>query len=203
IIKEGTASGISDDTLNSAVRAIEDEEVALFWQMVAEGDLAGAYWMARSMAVSRQSPAPDWLLGAVQAARWLHRGYNLSVQSYLTQLVRSQKQPGNSDTEAHLGLAAALRPTLFAPSTGLIGWLSVPRCCPEFHLLVTSIQQFANFNIALGPNQLLDIANEKKREQAVVDAAQNVRRWLDNAPMRRLKYRIADDVWRHLVSKDG
>ncbi len=203
IIKEGTASGISDDTLNSAVRAIEDEEVALFWQMVAEGDLAGAYWMARSMAVSRQSPAPDWLLGAVQAARWLHRGYNLSVQSYLTQLVRSQKQPGNSDTEALLGLAAALRPTLFAPSTGLIGWLSVPRCCPEFHLLVTSIQQFANFNIALGPNQLLDIANEKKREQAVVDAAQNVRRWLDNAPMRRLKYRIADDVWRHLVSKDG
>lgn len=174
---------------------------AFLWALVAEGDLPGAYWLARSRAVAeRGCPVEDWLLKAVQGAQWL------SVQPLFTNdllEITRQHQPDRHGAQGLLGLAAALCPALTAPESGLSAWLSAPDCCPPLHSVVTAVGEFARSGRALRPEDLLGAEGDAQREESICEASQEVKRWLDEAPMRRMKIKRATDVWYNLVRPQG
>jgi len=170
--------------------------------LVAEDDLPGAYWLARSLAAAQVVPAaPDWLLAAAQGARWLSSDSDaLAVD--LLQITTGQAPPAD-DAQAMIGLAAALRPVLIAPATGLLGWLKAPECCPVARDLVAAINDFAKLGVSLHPEDVQGAAGTQQREAAIAEAARSAARWLEEAPRTRPKYKRAADVWRHLVDARG
>lgn len=175
---------------------------ALLWAFIAEDDLPAAYWLTRALQASeRTPPLPDWLLEAAQGARWLSPDSEAFASALLE--IAKHHQPTSDNEQTLIGLAAALRPALIAPFSGLIDWLRVPTCCPDLHDLVTAVRAFANRGIALRPEDLLGVAGADQREAARIEAARAAQRWLDEAPQRRPKFKRASDVWRHLVSHHG
>lgn len=173
---------------------------ALLWALIAEDDLPAAYWLARSLVASTHTYVPDWLLAAVQGARWLSFESEAFVHDLLE--IAQNYQPASDDVQILIGLSAALRPTLIAPVSGLIGWLKVPDCCPALHDLVTAVSAFASLGIALRPEDLLGVAGAEQRAIALTEATQAAERWLDEAPTRRTKLKRASDVWRRLAKGD-
>lgn len=98
---------------------------SFFWELLAADDLAGAYWLIRSLeAQGYTPPVPAWLVQAVQGARWLE----MDADSFVADLSRIARnhQPGGKEVEELLGLAASLRPAVIAPASGMLGWLRVP-----------------------------------------------------------------------------
>jgi hypothetical protein len=92
----------------------------LLWTLIAEDDIPAAYWLTRSLiALGHATPVPDWLLAAVQGARWLAPGSETFVSDLLD--ITKTSQPISDDVQVLLGLAAALRPALIAPVSGMLG----------------------------------------------------------------------------------
>lgn len=190
-----------------AARALQVDDSQSNWSLflaalVAEDDLPGAYWLARSLAATQVVPAvPDWLVAAAQGARWLCSDSDaLAVD--LLQITTGQAPPAD-DAQAMIGLAAALRPVLIAPATGLLGWLKAPECCPAARDLVAAINDFAKLGVSLHPEDVQGAAGAQQREAAIAEAARRAARWLEEAPRTRPKYKRAADVWRHLVETRG
>ena len=175
---------------------------ALLWALIAEDDVPAAYWLTLSLVASgHAAPVPDWLLAAVQGARWLGPDSETFVSNLLD--ITKTSRPNSDNVHVLLGLAAALRPALIAPVSGMLGWLSSPSWCPALHGLVTAVSTFASTGIALRPEDLLGVAGAEQREAALTEAAHAVRRWLDEALGQRLKLKRASDVWRSLVGSGG
>jgi phosphoglycolate phosphatase-like HAD superfamily hydrolase len=147
------------------------------------------------------APVPDWLLAAVQGARWVVPASDMFVPDLLK--ITKSFQPTSDDVHALLGLAAALRPALIAPFSGVLDWLRIPSCCPALHSLVTAVHTFASAGIALQPEDLLGVTGAEQRELALIDAAQAARRWLEEASGQRVQHKQASDVWRALTESGG
>lgn len=179
---------------------------AFLWSLIAEDDLPAAYWLAKSL-TSRDltAPAPDWLLAAIQGARWLSPDSKEFANDLLE--IATNHQPAtdgaSSDVQKMLGLAAALRPVLIAPYSGLIDWLTVPSSCPALHEVVTRISAFASRGIIVRPETLLGITGAEERQAKLRDTVSTAERWLQEAPQRRMKVRRAAAVWRHLTGPKG
>lgn len=174
---------------------------SLVWALVAEDDLPAAYWLTRSLAASeRSTPLPSGLLAAAQGARWLSPDSDMYVYDLLELVQGCRVAP--EPVQEMIGLAAALRPTLVAPHSGLVGWLDIRACEPIFHDLATNVREFADLGVTLRPEDLLGVAGAEQRKAALVEAAQAATRWLDEAPERRTKLIRASDVWRRFVKQD-
>lgn len=175
---------------------------ALQWTLIAEDDLPGAYWLARSLAASASAaPVPSWLIVAVQGARWLTG----NLEAYIDDLrqIALHEQPAADEASRLMALAAALRPTLLTPAAGLVSWLSGPAGPPQLRELVEAVERFASTGIALRPEDLHGVAGADQREAALLDVAASARQWIFEAPQRRTIYAGADRIWREIVGPRG
>lgn len=172
----------------------------LAWSMVAENDLAGAYWLVRSLAaMGRSVPVPDWLLAASHASRWVTPDKPGLVQDLL-KIARNHEPEIAAPAESVLALAAALIPALVTPFSGMIGWLNTPSCCPALHEFVSSIHAFASIGFGLQYEDILGATGDKQRSESILAASREAHRWLDEAPTRRKR---VTSVWRALVGSKG
>lgn len=183
----------------SGPKAAGAEYNSLFWSQIAQGDLAGAYWLARSLEIQGlTAPAPDWLVAALQASQWLtYETPDLAQE--LAKIVESNEL--SSDPTHHmLALAAALNPALIEPSSQMMAWLEASSCCAELRSLIMAVKSFAALGIALQPGDASAVANVQQRDDNVGAAARAVKRWLDEAPRRRKR---ANLVWGALLGARG
>ena len=179
------------------------DHVGLMWSLVAKDDLAGAYWIAKSLAdqgaVSAQLPT---LLMAAQTARWLtpeSRGF----VGDLFDIVSETETPFDDDAHVMLALAAAIQPSLIAPETNLFAWLGTPNCLPSLDKIVAPIRKFANLGHPLGPEFVRGDEWHSRLEGLIVDSGSRACEWLQDAEKRRHNLPRANNVWRHLCAKDG
>jgi hypothetical protein len=180
---------------------VDSDEVwkDLLWDLVAEDDLAGAYWLARSLtAQGRPAPVPEWLLAALQASRWI-TAETLELSRGLLEITQAHTPEGALELEL-LALAAALQPALVAPSTGMMSWLNAPPACAALRELTSTVQTFAGYRLGLHPEDALGVAGEEERDEAVARAAREACRWLEEALTRRER---VTSVWRGLTGPRG
>ena len=189
-------------TLNPRFRPTSDH-AALMWSLVADDDLAGAYWIAKSLAIQGQVPAHlPALLKAAQAARWL----SPESRDFVEDLFVTVSQTNASfDDDAYnmLGLAASIQPSITAPETNLLAWLVAPSRLPSLGILVSSIRNFANWGYALGPEHIRGDEWHRRIQDLIGEASSNARTWLGDSNKRYHKIVRANSVWRHLCTDGG
>ncbi|MCL6622239.1 MAG: hypothetical protein K6T55_09075 [Syntrophobacterales bacterium] len=180
-----------------------DSWEAYFWELVAQDDLAGAYWLCRSLeAQGLSAPVPSQVMAAVQGVRWLKDdGEELATD--LSRLAAQVDRPGRDDAAVMLGLAAALRGCLILPANDMFGWLQVPHCLmPEGGGLVGAVQDCVQKGCRLFSLDLLEAGKAEERETAIQEVCRKVRDRLEEAQVARLKIRRASQVWNYMARKD-
>lgn len=204
-IKEEVAAHEEEVTKEAEAEPKEEPEgwEAYFWQLIAQDDLSGAYWLCRSLEAQQTPPSvPSQVVAAVQGVRWL-KDDGGDLADDLGRLIAQVEQPGRGDEAVMLGLAAALRGCLILPPNNMFGWLQVPHCLKqEGEELVGAVQDFVQKGCRLFPLDLLEAGKVEERQGAIKEVSQKIRRWLEEAPAGRLKIRRASLVWSHMVRKD-
>ena len=172
----------------------------LFCQKLAEDDLTGAYWLTRSrIAGGLSTPVADWLLAAVQGARFVAAS-TPGLARDLHRIAHMHAPDDDSPAQEMLATAAAAYAILVAPSSDFLSWLRHPSVCAGLRPLVAAIESFAGYNVSLHPEDALGVAGEEQRAEAIQAAALAARRWLDEAPTRRKR---VSSVWRSLIGPKG
>lgn len=175
---------------------------AFLWALIAENDLPGAYWLARSLeATDSPCPVPHWLLAAVQGGQWLSFESG-SFQDEFSAVVNNHPELSN-EYDLAMGIAAVLRSILIVPHRGLSIWLKPSKLSPSLHEIVTAVSDFNQNGIALRPEDLLGVAGAEKREAAMALTVQQAKRWLKEAPNRRTTIGRGASIWQSLVGHRG
>ena len=177
---------------------------ALGWSLLAKGDWAGAYWLARSLQTAgRDIPVAPQLLAVLQGSRWLENDPDKFVLDILE--IASEWAPQNTTFEQLLGLSAALRPSLIAPqTTGLIGWLPQrDEINPALGALADAVRTFASAGHALQDADLQVVKGKKNHQKILEHTVGQARRFLATNKDSRLKFKGATKVLHHLVSQNG
>ena len=179
------------------------DHTELMWSLVAEDDLAGAYWISKSLAAQGQVPANlPTLLKAAQAAKWLSPESRDFVEDLFA--IVSQTDPSfGGDAYVMLGLAASIKPSIIAPETNLLAWLNAPSCFPSLGKLVTPVRNFANLGYALGPEHIRGDEWHRRLQNLIGEAKSNARMWLEDSSRRHHNFGRANTVWRLLCTKEG
>ncbi len=176
---------------------------SLGWSLLAEDDLAGAYWLARSRkAAGRNVPVAPELLAVIQGSRWLENDTD-SLVSDIRQIV---SEWGSQDTtsERLLSLAAALRPSLVAPHTGLVSWLPQrEEVNPLLGTLAEDVRAFASAGHPLRAEDMRSVEGGETHEEQIREIGEQARLFLENNRSRRLKFKRATTVLRWLVGQEG
>ena len=176
--------------------------ISLGWGLLAEGDWAGAYWLAVSLkAAGRDVPVAPELLAVLQGSSWLENDTDSLVRDILE--VASGWTPQNT-AERLLGLAAAMRPNLIAPYTGLVGWLpQKDEINSALGTLADAIRTFAGAGYPLRSEDLQGVENQANLTESIQDTVEKARRLLESNQSRRLKMLRATSVLRRLVDQGG
>lgn len=181
----------------------DEHWVSLGWSLLAEGDWAGAYWLARSLkAAGRDVPVTPELLAVLQGAHWLENDTDSLV--FDIQQIASEYTPQSTTSDRLLGLAAALRPSLVAQHTGLVSWL--PQKEEVNHVLGTlaeAVRTFASAGHPLRPEDLQGVEGMATREQVIRETTEQADRFLATNQVSKLKLKRATDVLHHLVRQNG
>ena len=176
----------------------------LGWSLLAKGDWAGAYWLARSLQTAgRDIPVAPQLLAVLQGSRWLENDPDKFVLDILE--IASEWAPPNTTFEQLLGLSAALRPSLIAPqTTGLIGWLPQrDEINPALGALADAVRTFASAGHALQDADLREVKGEKNHEKIIENTVGQARRFLATNKNSQLMSRGTTRVLHHLVIQNG
>ena len=179
------------------------EHVTLMWSLVAEDDLAGAFWISKSLAAQGllESQVPI-LLKAVQGARWLSPESSDYVED-LFEAVSSVDPPFGDDAQTLLALAASIQPSLVAPETNLLAWLDLPSCLPSLDSIVSPIRDFAKLGNALGPEYIQGDEWQRHVEESIVAASSSAQKWLEDSSKRFQNFTRANSVWKRLCDDEG
>lgn len=182
-----------------------DEPYAVsLWKRVRVGDIPGAYWLAKALeAEGRESPVKADLLKALQGSLWLDCDSPLAAE--LAALVRTFVMPADA-CSASLALAASLKPSLIAPHSGMLGWLQAAQSAGAalgLHGVCHQVQDFANHNIAIRPEDVTAVADKEARVRHAKKVAQSLAGWLEDAPSQQSPYQRASQVWRLLIRPSG
>ena len=180
----------------------DEHWISLGWSLLAEGDWAGAYWLACSLtAAGRDVPVAPELLAVLQGSRWLKSDTDSLVRDILE--IASDWDPQNT-AERLLGLAAALRPSLIAPYTGLVSWLPQrDKINPALGSLADAVRTFALPGHPLRDEGIQEVEGETTRNEVIEETVEEARRLLKNNRDRRLKMLRATNVLRQLVDQEG
>jgi len=200
----GDAVEPSTEPVEEAVPAL-DPDLSLAEQLIEDDDLSGAYWLARALATAgRPLPYPEHVLAAAQGARWLASSDEPLVDG-LAEIARLYPVAESEDAATQLlTLSAALRPSLLAPMSGMVGWLeSVHAPASELHSLIQRVVDFASTGIALRPEYVPGAAGAAALEAAIRAVSAEARVWQNDAPARRMHMHRAARIWRHWVDAGG
>ena len=179
------------------------DHVELMWSLVARDDLAGAYWISKTLAGQVQvPPSLPLLLKAVQGARWLSPDSKDFVED-LFMTVSETSTPFDDDAQAMLGLAAALQPSIIAPETNLLAWLATPDCLPSLEGIVSPVRNFANWGYALRPEHIRGDEGQRRLDELIAEASSRASGWLEDADRRHHNLVRATNVLRQLCSDGG
>lgn len=199
---------LSLHSVRDVVLLLEEEDsdehwVSLVWSLLAEKDWAGAYWLAHSLKTAgRDVPVPPELLAVLQGSRWLEDDTDSLVSDILQ--IASEWAPQNTTSERLLGLAAALRPSLVAPHTGLVGWLPQKGGINSaLGTLSDAVHTFASAGYPLRPEDIKGVEGMTTRGRVIEETVDEARRLLENNRDRRLKMLRATNVLRRLVAQEG
>ena len=191
-----------DETTQSRIVVMAKEEVpdlaVHIWPLVAEDDLAGAYWLARSTAAQGvQPPVAPLLLKAVQGARLLSPDTDNYVED-LFEIEAEIEVISDDDAQVLLRLAAGLLPSLIAPRTNLLAWLLSPRCLPSLEAVVLPLRTFASTGHTLSPELIKGDEGFQHLQGLIIAASEQARQWLREAPDKKNNFTRAVQVWQYL-----
>lgn len=178
------------------------QETAFLLALVAEGDYAGAHWLARAQEARNEvPPLPSWLLAA--AAGSVHLAADTSaLGAGLLQLGSANEVPA-APAARLLATAVALRTALEAPHVGLTDWLDdekLPHGLGSVNEVVRAGRAFALAGVALPEDVRAVLESRAERAERIAAAAQDARRWLESAPLRSTNYHAATLVWVELAT---
>ena len=166
-------------------------------------DLAGAYWISKSLtAEGLVSPSLPLLLKTVQGARWLSPDSGDFIEDLFT-TVFEISLPFDDDALSMLSLAAALQPSIITPETNLLAWLLTPDCLPSLEGVVSPVRNFANRGYALRPEHIRGDEGQRRLDDLIGKASSDAGRWLEEAEMRHHNLVRATNVLRHLCADGG
>ena len=170
----------------------------LVWRLVSEGRFSFAYWITLSR---NEGPVPADILAALEISRAFN-GESASLCNKLLELAESH-HPSTEGYQPILSLAAALKPALLAPDSGMIAWLKVPSRGPFFRPLVAATLEFANRSQPFDPELLAGGSGSDVWRNELAECVSHARNWLDSSRRKRLGFVRASDVWRSFVEEGG
>lgn len=172
---------------------------AFLYALVEDGDVAGAYWIARALeAGGAQAPVPTGVLGALAVSFHLSEDSSL-LAAGLHDLVIGLQGSSEALHLQELRLAAALPSVLRTPSCGLVAWLVVPPGAPYLADVVDAVRSFAAYGQAI-PNSLREVlGTEDERAERLAATSSEASRWLEMAPSKRTGQGPANTLWREVV----
>jgi PAS domain-containing protein len=179
----------------------EPDHAILQCTLITDGDLAGAYWIARSVEARDGQPVfPSWLLAAAQASPWL----NADSPAFVSELLdlASTQQP--VEPAQHLvGLSVALKAAVISPMTGLAAWLR-PQDVRSAGLraVCEAVAEFATYNTALHPDDLLGLSDASRMDAAIKEIVAEARRAKDAAEEKGAKMHRAREVWLQFARRE-
>lgn len=187
-----------------AISLRSDDDDQDLWNMVDDGDLAGAYWLAQAMVKLKKTPAiPSELLAAAQGSVWLTEEPALPYAEDLREIARHYEPDQTRIEHVLIGVAAALSPMVLSPSTELHNWLNVP---PEQEWLarfVTPIRDFGFYGVGLSADVLPGVTTVAQLEERQLDVVAQANAWRTTAAQRRSNLKAAADIWHELIKSHG
>ena len=179
------------------------DHMGKMWGLVAQDDLAGAYWISKSLAAQGQiSQDLPLLLRSVQGSRW-HTPDSMDLVVDLSNAVTETAPPFDNQAFAMLALAAAIEPSVTAPETNLLGWLVSPGSLPSLEGVVSPIRNYANWGYALRPEHVQGDEGHRRLQSLIEKASSEAERWLEESDKRFHNFVRANNVLRHLCSDGG
>ena len=176
---------------------------SLGWELLTNNDWAGAYWLASSLKAQGISvPIAPELLAVLQGSRWLDLDNDMFVFDILK--IATEYTPEKRNSERLIGLAAALRTSIVAPHTGLIGWLpQVEELEPHLGHVCDVVRKFAILNYQIKVEDIQGISGNADIGQSIENTVNAAREFLTANKESRIKFHRATRVLHRLVSKDG
>ena len=201
-VEEEVEEEIEEEIEEEVKEEVEEEETLVneIWNFIERGDLAGAYWLSRSLeSRGLNISVSSSLIAGVQAARWVPLDPGGDLEFDLYEIAQGTSIENRSELRM-LGLAAALRPTLFTPATGLEAWLVNPNGSQNIELLIGHIKAFSELGFALQPYDLGEVAGSQTKEEALKQASSDVAKWEEKAAAKTFaRNSRARRVWRTLL----
>ena len=185
-----------------AKRETTSDPSEYLWNLVAQDDLAGAYWLARAIvSQGHVPPAPPQLLKAVQGARWLSPNSDAFVED-LFYIVGESEISDYEDIDVLLRLAAGLVPSLVFPETNLLAWVAAPSCLPGLDAVLSPVKAYANTGHALRAEHVSGDEGNQQLQGLIARASAEARQWLEEAPQNQTRFTRAVRVLQYFC-RDG
>ncbi|MCB9005842.1 MAG: hypothetical protein H6656_00395 [Ardenticatenaceae bacterium] len=176
-----------------------------FWQLVSEGDLAGAYWLTRSLASQSppiSMPLSERLLEAVLASWWLSQ-VNGQIQQDLFEIVYTHTL-NDQPNDRILAISVAMAGILVSSRKGLGRWLIDEPLLPQsVRNIIYELQNFSDAHSSLPVEDIQAVYDEKLREETQNKLAAEAKQWLAEEPNRKTTLKRATDVWLSWTDLDG
>lgn len=170
--------------------------------LIIEDDLPAAYWLAQGLEFETgSSPLPSQLIAAIQGSRWLNSDLDILADNLLD--ISKSFAPKQEKIMSLYTMAAALRPSLITPFSGLLSWLEPPYFSSEFEELAKAVMEFTNLGLPLHETDVDGVSGAEQRRAELDQSIEDAQRWLNEAPLRRTKLKRATDVWRYLSGPEG
>ena len=200
---------VSDEKTGQIAKIIHDEAekanfgfLSLLYDLIIADDLPGAIWLSKSLEQSGTGSAiASWLIEAILGSRLLNWDDDMLSLELLD--ISTKNTPNNKDIDKVFGLAAALKPTLLSPSSGMISWLSEPDSLNEIHAVVTTILQFAHNRIPLKQQDLIGIQDKETRKRNFYEISREAQIFITEMPKRTLERKSTTKVLGSFTSSDG
>lgn len=175
-----------------------------FWTWIEEGDLPGAFWLARAAeAQGLFTPVPPAILAILQGVRWLDHHREKMVPE-IRRRVEETPLPSHGPG-AMMALAAALYGALAAPESGLSSYLEASFLGEPIETLARAIRQFSLLGWPLTAIEIRSspAARLEEADQEVQRVVARARNWWERAPQRTMNYQRATEVWQLLLKGRG
>ena len=196
-------SGEETEAEEPSSEPTEPDLPAAMWEMVGQDDLAGAYWIAKSLeSQGRVPPVPAHLLKAAQGARWLSPNSNAYVND-LFEIANSNEGPNENDIQILMGLASALQASAVKDGAYLQAWLKAPQSCPEIDSVSSPLRDFVVRNGAAKPEYITGSAGLQGVNEAIAKASADASGWLNQSQNRSPGYKTAAGVLYRLCADGG
>lgn len=174
---------------------------AFFFSLITEGDIPGAYWLARAIEAQQgAAPSPSWLLAALAGSERLQMD-STALTSGLLSITSSHEPPKESSLQP-LAVAAALPSVIRSPGSGLMDWLATPEDFPELHDIVEALRASSLYGLALPADSQTMLRNRTERSARIQAAIAAARGWREEINAKRTTYIPAKQVLEYMLRED-